>query len=299
MPAAIELMNGRLNPQTVEAYWEDGFAFPLRVFPSSEADGFRAELEEIEATWREAELPLPLNMYKRVNAHVVMPLATRIALDPRVLDVVEGVLGPDLLLWSAEFFIKEPHTTHVVGMHQDLTYWGMGETADQVTAWIALSPATVESGCMDFVKGSHKNPILPHNDTFSDNNLLSRGQEVAVDVAENDKTHIELQPGQMSLHHGLTIHGSGPNVSDDRRIGLAIRYLNPNAQQKVADRDYAILARGEDRVGNFIHIPAPAELFSPEALDLHARIRADQAKAMAQGATENLQLYASAPANPG
>jgi len=292
MPASVALENGRLNEQAVKDYWDDGFVFPITVFPEDEVANFRADLEEIERTWREADLPLPLNMYKRVNAHVVMPLANRIALDPRVLDVVEAVLGPALLLWSAELFIKEPRTTQVVGMHQDLTYWGMGETQDQLTAWIALSPATVESGCMDFVQASHKNPILPHNDTFSDNNLLSRGQEVAVDVAEEDKTHIELQPGQMSLHHGLTIHGSGPNASDDRRIGLAIRFLNPNAQQKVADRDYAILARGEDRVGNFIHIPMPTELFSPESLELHARIRTDQAKAMAQGAAENLQLYA-------
>ena len=299
MPKEIKLTNGRLDSQSAEAYWDDGFIFPIPVFSAAEAAGYRAELEDVEASWREADLPLPLNMYKRINAHVVMPFATRIALDPRVLDVVEGVLGPDLLLWAAELFIKEPLTTQVVGMHQDLTYWGMGETSDQLTAWIALSPATVESGCMDFVKASHMNPILPHNDTFSDNNLLSRGQEVAVDVAEEDKTHIELQPGQMSLHHGLTIHGSGPNVSDDRRIGLAIRYLNPNAQQKVADRDYAILARGEDQVGNFIHIPEPTELFAPEALDLHARIRSDQAKAMGQGASEKLDLYAPAPSNPG
>ncbi len=297
MPAPITLKQGRLDAQTVETYWKDGFAFPISVFSPTETAQFRAELEQIEDTWREADLPLPLSTYKRVNAHVVMPLATRIALDPRVLDVVEGVLGPDLLLWSAELFIKEPNTTQVVGMHQDLTYWGMGETPDQVTAWIALSPATVESGCMDFVKGSHKNPILPHNDTFSDNNLLSRGQEIAVDVADEDKTHIELKPGQMSLHHGLTIHGSGPNSSDDRRIGLAIRYLNPNAQQKVADRDYAIMARGEDRVGNFVHIPAPTKLFSTEALDLHARIRADQAKALAQGATKSLSLYKTATSN--
>ena len=291
MPAPITLAQGRLDTQTVDTYWQDGFAFPIPVFSSAETAQFRTELEQIEDTWRDADLPLPLNMYKRVNAHVVMPLVSRIALDPRVLDVVEGVLGPDLLLWSAELFIKEPHTTQVVGMHQDLTYWGMGETPDQVTAWIALSPATVDSGCMDFVKGSHKNPILPHNDTFSDDNLLSRGQEVAVDVAEEDKTHIELLPGQMSLHHGLTIHGSGPNVSDDRRIGLAIRYLNPNAQQKVADRDYAILARGQDHSGNFQHIPAATELFSPEALELHDRIRRDQAKALAEGAQDETRLF--------
>ncbi len=294
MTTPIALTNGRLKPEQINEYWENGFVFPVSVFDRAEADSLRAELEAIERDWREADLPLPLTMYKRVNAHLVMPMVARVALDPRVLDVVEGVLGPDLLLWSAELFIKEPRTTQVVGMHQDLTYWGMGETPDQVTAWIALSPATTESGCMDFVKGSHKNPILPHNDTFSENNLLSRGQEVAVDVAEKDKTHIELQPGQMSLHHGLTIHGSGPNASDDRRIGLAIRYLNPNAQQKVADRDYAVLARGKDRVGNFVHVSTPTELFSADALKLYARVREDQAKALTQGAKEKTRLYDAA-----
>ena len=168
----------------------------------------------------------------------------------------------------------------------------MGETPDQVTAWIALSPATVDSGCMDFVKSSHKNPILPHNDTYSDTNLLSRGQEVAVDVREEDKTHIEMAPGQISLHHGLTIHGSGPNVSDDRRIGVAIRYVNPNARQLVADRDYAMPARGVDAQGNFVHVRPPSELFSQDALALYEQVRRDQSKALAQGADTSVPLYA-------
>ncbi len=282
-----------LTQEQSDKYWEDGFLFPLTIFSKEEVAERRAELERIEREWLDADLPLPLNTYKRVNAHLVMPLAASVAMDPRVLDVVEGVLGPDIMIWSAEFFIKEPQTAHTVGMHQDLTYWGMGETPDQVTAWIALSPATVESGCMDFVRASHKNPILPHNDTYSDTNLLSRGQEVAVDVDEEDKTHIELAPGQMSLHHGLTIHGSGPNQSDDRRIGLAIRYLNPNAKQLVAERDYALLVRGQDSQSNFVHVDPPTELFSADALALYERVRSDQSKALAEGAKGSVPLYAS------
>ncbi len=281
-----------LTQQQSDQYWEDGYLFPLSVFSEAEAAGFRAELEQIESDWLDADLPLPLNTYKRVNAHLVMPLATRIAQDPRVLDVVEGVLGPDIMIWSAEFFIKEANTVQTVGMHQDLTYWGMGETPDQVTAWIALSPATVSSGCMDFVRASHKNPILPHTDTYSETNLLSRGQEVAVEVAETDKTHIELAPGQMSLHHGLTIHGSGPNQSEDRRIGLAIRYLSPGAQQLVADRDYALLARGSDKHSNFVPVQAPTELFSSDALATYEQVRRDQSKALAEGADASVPLYA-------
>lgn len=291
MPQTAPLSLTALTAAQSAQYWEDGFLFPLTVFSPQETAEIRVELEQLEQDWLAADLPLPLNTYKRVNAHLVIPLAARIALDPRVLDVVEGVLGPDIMVWSAEFFIKEAHTGHTVGMHQDLTYWGMGETPDQVTAWIALSPATVESGCMDFVQGSHRNPILPHIDTYSETNLLSRGQEIAVDVAEEDKTHIELAPGQMSLHHGLTIHGSGPNRSDDRRIGLAIRYLNPNAKQLVADRDYAMLARGQDGQSNFVHVEPPSHLFSNEALALYEQVRRDQSKALADGAKSAVPLY--------
>ena len=211
---------------------------------------------------------------------------------PCPIPAVEAILGPNILLYNVCYIVKEPAATTFISWHQDLTYWGMGETSDQVTAWIALSPATCASGCMDFVRGSHKNPILPHVDTFSETNLLSRGQEVAVEVAEGDKTHIELQPGQMSLHHGLTIHGSGPNGSDDRRIGFAIRYLNPNARQEVADRDYAMMARGADHSGNFLHYMPPRAPFHPQALALYDTIRRAQAKALAQGASKTVGLYA-------
>ncbi|MGV6804183.1 MAG: phytanoyl-CoA dioxygenase family protein [Ruegeria sp.] len=291
MPETHAANSNALTPEQSARYWDDGFLFPLDILTKAEAAALRAEFEQIEARWQTADLPLPLNTYKRVNAHLVMPMAARVALDARLLDAVEGVLGPDIMVWSAEFFVKEPHTVQTVGMHQDLTYWGMGETPDQVTAWLALSPATVESGCMDFVQGSHKNPILPHNDTYSETNLLSRGQEIAVEVAEDDKTHIELAPGQMSLHHGLTIHGSGPNRSDDRRIGMAIRYISPNAKQLVADRDYAMLARGQDRQGNFVHVQPPSALFSPESLTLYEQVRRDLGKALAAGAKATVPLY--------
>ena len=241
MADPLSLTDGRLTPQQVSQYREDGFLFPIQAMPEADAMALRADLEDLEAEWLDNGLPQPLNTYKRINSHCVMPMAHRIAADPRVLDAVEGILGPDILIYSVEFFIKEPNTKSVVTMHQDLTYWGFGAVDHLVTAWIALSPATQASGCMDFVRASHKNEILPHTDTYGENNLLSRGQEVQVDVAPDDKVAIELQPGQMSLHHGLTIHGSGPNTSDDRRIGAVVRYCAPQIAQQVADKDYAIL----------------------------------------------------------
>jgi len=290
--AQIPLEQGRLSARMTERYWRDGYLHPIPVFDEDVAGRARAQLEEIEQDWLEADLRLPLNSYKRVNAHVVMPFVAKVARDSAVLDVVEGILGRDILIFSAEFFVKEPNTKHVVTMHQDLTYWGLGAIDGLVTAWIALSPATTEAGCMDFVAGSHKNAILPHEDTFADDNLLSRGQEVAVDISDEDKTAIELRPGEMSLHHGLTIHGSGPNRSDDRRIGLVIRYIRPDMKQEVGDKDYAMMARGEDRHGNFIHVPMPAEDFSTDSLLLYDEIREEQARVMMRGSAKNSGIYA-------
>ena len=292
MPAPLALDHGKLSEAQKAQYWQDGYLFPLQVMPPEEAQAMRAELEALEAEWLAADLPQPLSTYKRVNAHCVMPLAHRIGTDPRILDAVEGVLGPDIMIYAVEFFIKEPNTRHIVSMHQDLTYWGLGAIDGLVTAWLSLSPATPASGCMNFVKGSHKNAILEHEDTFDENNLLSRGQEVKVDVAEEDKVPIEIHPGQISLHHGLTIHGSGPNTTDDRRIAAVIRYCTPDIKQQVADVDYAVLARGTDRFGHFHSFPAPTENFAPDALAQYDEIRRAQAKAMMSGAKQQGALYA-------
>ena len=282
---------GHLSPAQIDAYWRDGFLHPIEVLSQSEVAAARDALETVERDWLDAGLPLPLNTYKRVNAQVVMPFVADIARHPAILDVVEGILGPDILVYAAEFFIKEPKTPHIVTMHQDLTYWGLGAIDGMVTAWLALSPATKASGCMDFVRASHKNPILPHEDSFDDNNLLSRGQEVAVDIDEADKTPIVLQPGQMSLHHGLTIHGSGPNNSDERRIGCVIRYIRPDMEQRVGGKDYVMAARGEDRFGHFEHAPVPTENFGAESLAIYDEIRAEQSKTMMKGAAGKTEMY--------
>ena len=292
MPDSMKLTNGGLSGPQVRQYWEDGYLFPIPVMPAADAIALRAELEALEAEWLDSDLPLPLNTYKRVNAHCVMPLAYRVGSDPRILDVVEALLGPDILIYGVEFFIKEPRTRQVVGMHQDLTYWGLGAIDGLVTAWLSLSPATRASGGMEFVRASHKNPILPHEDTFDESNILSRGQEVRVEVNEVDKVPVEIHPGQMSLHHGLMIHGSGPNTSDDRRIAAVVRYCTPEVAQQVGDKDYAILARGADRTGNFINFAAPTAPFTPQSLALYEEIRTAQAKAMMAGADNSKGLYA-------
>lgn len=286
---------GGLSERQRDTYRDDGFVFPLRVLSEARAADCRERLESMERELGAASpampLPRPLSDYVRVHSDVVMPMAAELALNPVVLDAVECLIGPDIMIWGAEFFIKEPRSPQIVSMHQDLTYWGFGATSDQVTAWIALSPSTVGSGCVDLVRGSHENEILPHRDTYAEHNILSRGQEVAVEIAESDRTPVVLRPGEMSLHHGLAIHGSRPNTSDDRRIGFAIRYVNPQAKPRSAAPEYAMLARGADAADAFIRYAPPTAPFSDASLALYETIRSHQAKVLGAGMDESKRLF--------
>ena len=283
-----------LSDSEKDNYWTNGYLFPIDIFSQYDANRLRQNLEDWERKWATKDLPLPLNTYKRVNSQIVSKLAYEISSNNSILDKVESILGANILVWSAEFFIKEPRTKQMVGMHQDLTYWGMGEIDNLVTAWLALSIVNEKSGCMDFVKGSHKNKILPHTDTQNKHNILSRSQEINVKVKDGDKTPIILQPGQMSLHHGLMIHGSGPNISDDRRIGVAIRYVSPKAKQTVAEKDYAMLVRGVDKIGNFVNVLPPLGDFTEDSLTVYDEIRRAQAKALMAGSNSTINLYSEA-----
>lgn len=281
-------------PDLASAYWKDGYAFPLPVFSDEEVAAARSAFEEFEDLLTRRVLPDHPAAYLRTNVEVLLPTADRIARDPRVLDAVEQVLGPDIMVWSSEFFVKEPHSDKIVSWHQDLTYWGLGETDGEVTAWIALSPVTRENGCMRFVPGSHETAIVPHYDTFAEDNLLSRGQEIAVEVDESNAVNVELQPGEMSLHHGRMFHASGPNESNERRIALVIRYVKPQVRQHVADKDYAMLVRGANREQNFIDFCAPANILSDEGLALRDEIMRERDKAYGEGCAEPITYANSA-----
>ncbi|MDP6707675.1 MAG: phytanoyl-CoA dioxygenase family protein [Alphaproteobacteria bacterium] len=236
-----------------ETYAHDGFVFPIDVVSEAEARQIRDDLEAAEAELADDRDQLSI---LRSYPDRLLPSFDRLIRNPNLIDAVSPILGPDLMVWSAGLFIKEADTPHVVTWHQDLTYWGLDDV-DEVTAWVALSPATIDSGCMRFVPGSHTRPV-PHVDTFADDNLLSRGQEIAVEVDDSEGVDIVLRPGQASLHHGHLFHASGPNGTDDRRIGVAVRYITPAMKQTTGDRSLVALVSGEDRYGHFT-IAGPPE----------------------------------------
>jgi hypothetical protein len=279
-----------LSEAQVATYAEDGVVHPVRVMAEHDAATLRAQVEALERDHDGGAGGHRLKQLFRVNGQLVIPLLAEIARTPAILDAVESLLGRDLLVWSVELFIKEPGDGTVVSWHQDLTYWGMGETDEEVTAWLALSDVSVEAGCMRFLPGSHKGHIVEHSDTFAAENLLSRGQEIA-GVDESAAVPGPLRPGEMSLHHGRCFHASAPNRSSDRRIGCAIRYVTPEVRQGLA-RDYAMLVRGRDAVQGWINVAAPMTLFDPAALALYDEVLEAQSGTLAAGAVGKVSMYA-------
>ena len=266
----------RLASSAVERYRRDGFHFPVPVLTRDEAIGLRRRLEAVEAAHGGR-----LGGELRHKPHLLFTWLADLVRHPAILDAVEDVLGPNLLVWSTSFFIKEARDPAFVSWHQDATYWGLS-APDVLTAWVAFTDATVENGAMRMVPGSHDEQ-LAHRDTFAPNNLLSRGQEIAVEVDEARGVDILLRAGEMSLHHVRMVHGSPANRSDDRRIGFAIRYIPTYVRQIAGEGDSAMLVRGVDDYHYFAPEHAPAADLAPEARAHHAAVVAQSAKILYRG----------------
>ncbi|MBX2868684.1 MAG: phytanoyl-CoA dioxygenase family protein [Acidiferrobacterales bacterium] len=263
-----------------ETYNNQGFVTALDAFTEKEAQRYRAAFETAEKKYG---LDQVFRQLAFGSANFSLPFVDEITQLPTIIDPVKEILGPDLLVWGAGFFNKEPRTPDFVSWHQDLNYWGLSDL-EEVTAWVALSEVTSENGCMRFIPGSHNAGVVPHKDTFADENLLSRGQQLDVEVDEKHAFDNELQPGQFSLHHGRMFHASGPNRSDTRRIGLAIRYITPAMQQTSGEKPFVRLVSGRDHSGHFQLIEPATEIMSP------AHIRAYQYNQKVQ----HQDLYGSA-----
>ena len=254
-----------LTETAVRQYRDQGYYSPVRVMPGAEADALRAKLESFEAGAGILAGKL------RHKSHLLFTWLNDLIRHPRILDAVEDVLGPNILCWGSSFFIKEPRNPAFVSWHQDSTYWGL-DPADVMTAWIALSDSTAANGAMRVIPGSHKLEQVAHRDTFSPDNLLSRGQEVMVDVDERQAVMMPLRAGEMSLHHVRLIHGSDPNPSDLRRIGFAIRYIPTTVRQVAGSHDHATLVRGVDTYGHFEPEERPDADMSLSAVAYHAAV---------------------------
>ena len=263
MPSAVATTS---SMDIAASYERDGFVGGVPIVTKADAALHRHRFERAEAAYG-----APLHYVSKVHTILTSPL--ELATSPAVLDAVEAMIGPDILLLDVTYIVKEPQTTSFVSWHQDLTYWGL-DGGDQVSMWLALSPATAESGCMRMVPGSHKAGQRAHIDRHDPDNVLYRGQEVP-DIGEDDAVLVSLQPGEASFHHGWVLHASLPNRSEDRRIGLNAQFITPDVRPSVSRSETAMLVRGTDRYGHFRkEVPATADL-AEAGLERHRKLDAD------------------------
>lgn len=249
-----------------ETFARDGFVSGARVCDEAAAARVRAAYDALEAVEGREKCQIGL-LDRHLDQQFVWDLAT----SPAVLDVVEAAIGPDIILLATHFFCKYPEsgvqalghsgiqapspTPKFVAWHQDVTYWGL-EPPLAVTAWYAVDDADAGNGCMRVIPGTHLGGIREHGKSDRAGNLLSVNQEAFVtEEEEASAVDAALRAGEISLHHGVLVHGSNPNLSQRRRCGLTIRYIPPYVKQVALNTQGAawsgILVRGRDDYHHF------------------------------------------------
>jgi ectoine hydroxylase-related dioxygenase (phytanoyl-CoA dioxygenase family) len=263
-------MPTKLSSAQVERYARDGFLSPVAALTRDEAARHREKLEAFE---RAVGGPLTSEATARYRSrtHVLLAWVSALVRHPAILDAVEGLIGPDILVYTSTWFIKEPGSAAIAAWHQDATYFGL-RPYEHVTAWVALTDATAENGCMEFLPGSHRLGQLPHRAGVVAASVNRAGQAVVGDVDDTPAVHGPLRAGEFSLHHTLCLHRSQPNRSPGRRIGLAISYVPTHVRHLgVRHRMPATLVRGGDTFGHFDLEPAPAADLDEAARAAYAR----------------------------
>ena len=256
-----------LTLKQLKQYEDDGYVSQIEVLSKDETKEIREEIENIEKKW-----PSELDGLGRNYIHFISPVFDRVCHNPKILDAVESIIGKNILICGTTLFVKNPNEEGFVSFHQDAKYIGL-EPHNWVTAWIAVTDANEENGCMRMWAGSHKDDLKYHNQKFDEKNLLTRGQTVE-NVPINETKSVILKSGQMSLHHPKIVHGSGVNKSKDRRIGFVIQsYIGTNVEQ-VLGKMYVQLARGKDRYSYHKHVKRPLKLMDEE--DILIRKKANE-----------------------
>ena len=277
-------MPERLSEAERRGFREAGYCGPVRVMSADEAGRYRAELERFERRW-----PGERDMLDQ-GASLLCPWIDEFTRLPGLLDPMEDLLGPNLLVWGVSLRLKEPDGRTFAGWHQDTAYCDIRPIV--VIAALALSDCGSEAGCLRVLPGSHRGALLPHREHFGSDSLLTREQQIEAPIDEAAAVTLPMAAGEAVLFNNAICHSSGPNRSDDRRIVFLIEYVPTHAYQHVP-RESAMLMRGVDRFHRFDVDPRPAEEMSPAARAAWRRKVEAQAEVLYRGAAHPARALAS------
>jgi hypothetical protein len=257
-------MAGSLTAGAIGSYQANGYLAPVPILGPEEVEHYRGLLADLVAR-REAEPALADMMYYK--SHLAFAWYAGLCRHPRIVDIVESLLGPDILLWNSSVLPKAPHSKSWFTWHQDSTYGGL-EPAHVLSVWLALSHVTPESGGVRMLPGSHLDGQLSHENTFDPDVMLPRGQRVREPIDEGRAVDVVLKPGEASFHGIFIVHGSGPNQTGSWRLGCNMTYLATDVRA-LNGKESAILVRGRDRFGHFHQESWPDGNLTPTALENH------------------------------
>jgi hypothetical protein len=248
-----------LTDQQLAQFRSEGYAFPFRAMSVADAAQCRARLEAYEQ-----QVGHDANRTLKIKGHLAFPWLVELGRNPRVLDAVEDIIGPNILLFGASVFAKDGRDPRYVSWHQDSAYFGL-DPHEEVTAWIGFTPATLEMGCMRVLPRSHLQPDLHHVETHAADNMLAKGQSID-GIDESRAVNMPVGAGEFSLHHERTAHASLPNRSHDRRIGFAYFYI-PTHVRPVSGKGRATLVRGVDTYGYWQPDALPTRDLDPASME--------------------------------
>ena len=273
----------KLSSNQLQEYNDNGYVAPIEVLTKAEAFEIRKEIENIETKW-----PDELKGAGRNYVHMICPILDEVCHNSKMLDAVESIIGKNILICGTTLFIKNPYEKGFVSFHQDATYIGL-EPHNWVTAWLAITDANEENGCMRMWSGSHKDNIKHHEQKYDEGNLLTRGQTVE-NVPLDETTPLVLKAGQMSLHHPTIVHGSGLNKTNDRRIGFVVQsYIGSNVNQ-VLGKMYVQQARGDDTFKYHQHTKRPSSLMNSKDIEIRKKANDDLQRIFYPGSTKKRDL---------
>ena len=259
-------MVGSLTKEQIKQYRLTGQVGPVSILKGNEPKYYRKKLEFAESNVGELFTHNP-GQY-RAKTHLLYTWMDDLVRHPSILDVAESLIGPNILVYHLTCWIKEPKDGSFVSWHQDGTYFNLFP-ADHVTAWISLTDVTIENGCMRMLPGSHLAGQQDHREEKIKGNLLSNGQHIVTNFDDSNAINIIMAAGWASFHHTHIIHSSGPNKSQDRRIGIGISYIPTSVRFVGNGRLPAALVRGEDEYGHFEREQRPKSDFDESARAYH------------------------------
>lgn len=253
-----------LSQEQIDRYRRDGYLFPVPILSANDAAAYRQRLEDLEQLGGGRFTGI-----QRTKFYLRYRWAYELATTPVMLDAAEDLLGPDILLYHSTTWLKQAADQAYVTWHQDNIYIGI-EPCALLTFWIALTPSKEKNGCIQVLPGTHHEGLHPlGTPDLSEKSMLPSGMQTAYDVSKVEPVSMPLEAGEASIHHAELIHGSLPNLVNQRRMGITFMYMPAHMGQRGERRTSAMLVRGEDRYGHFDPELPPASDDDPEAITRH------------------------------